>query len=297
MNTARVRRGTIALLSGAALLVAPAVLLMTPASAAGATITVLSSKLYTDPFDGPVIVGELQNTGTGTSGLVSIDVTWFNSAGAQIGQPDLGITASTVEAIPADTSAATDNRSPFRARVTPPSDYTTYTLTPTASDPAALNHNFTVSVTGQTVDAGGFQHLTGTVTNNNTVAAEFVGIVATLYDVSGKADDQAVEGISSNASMAPGATGTFDVVSDGAGCTAPSGGTPATCQRRAFPSPYLMVAQSSTPGSAPSPSPDPACAPWRACRAGWSGRSGSRAGWARESPFPSCRRSCRRPGS
>jgi hypothetical protein len=240
MGQARVRRGAVALLAGAALLVAPIVVLLTPASAAGASLVVLSSKSYTDPFDGDVIVGELQNTGTAPTGIVQVDVTWLDGAGHSLGTEVLGY--ATVEVIDAGPSSSRSNRSPFRGRVTPPPGYVSYALAATPSDAsAALNHNFAVEVTGQSVDADGLHHLTGTVTNSNDVPADAVNVVATLYDAAGAADDQAVELISRNTPLAPGQSDTFDAVSEDSG--------------RPFAS-YAVLAQSSTPGSVPvSPSP------------------------------------------
>lgn len=241
MAQARARRGALAILTGAALLVAPAVFLLTPASAAGPVITVLNSKGYVDPFDGDVIVGELQNTGDAASGLVEVDVTWLDAANNPIGNPEF-LAASTVEVIPPGTPLDRANRSPFRGRVTPPPAYDHYGLTTisTAAN-AALNHNFDVRVTSRSVDSNGYNHLLGTVTNLNDVTAEFVNVVVTLYDGNGKADDEAVELSSPNSSLAPGATGTFDAVSDSSG--------------RSYAT-YTILAQSSTQGSAPvSPSP------------------------------------------
>jgi hypothetical protein len=237
MHSARVRRGAVALLTGAALVAAPTVFLLTSASAAGAAITVVSSVVYNDDLDGDVLVGELQNTGTEAAGLVTVDVQWLDSGGAVI---DSDSTSSTVEVIP---PAPAYNKSPFRARVSPPLGYADYRLITTPTDPiAALNHNFTVTVTDRFDDADSYHHLKGTVKNNNTTTAEFVSVVASLYGADGKIDDQAVELSSSNASLAPGATGTFEVISDSTA--------------RPY-STYAILAQSSTPGTAPVESPSP----------------------------------------
>ena len=243
MDHARVRRGALALLTGVALLIAPSVLLLTPAQAAGPVITILSHQTYHDAFDGDVIVGELQNTGTDATGLVQVDVTWLDAGGAEISTESLG--TSTVEVIPPGSAADHANRSPFRGRVTFPAGYDHYRLTATPIDAAGqhLNHNFTVHVDppSSAPDSNGYHHLTGTVTNDNGVTAEFVNVVATLYDAAGHADDQAVELSSPNSSLAPGASGSFDVQSDSVD--------------RAY-STYSILAQSNTPGSAPvSPSP------------------------------------------
>lgn len=249
MDSARLRRGAIALLTGAALVAAPTVFLLSSASAAGAVISVVSSNVYNDDFDGDVLVGELQNTGTAPAGLVTVDVQWLDSGGNPL---DSDSTSSTVEVIP---PAPAYNKSPFRARVTPPPGYASYRLITTPSDPtAALNHNFTVTVTQQFDDADSYHHLKGTVRNNNTTTAEFVSVVASLYDANGKIDDQAVELTSSNASLAPGASGSFEVVSDSTA--------------RPY-STYAILAQSSTPEavdpSSPSPSttssPSPSASP------------------------------------
>lgn len=277
MTTAHIRRGAVALLSGAAL-IAPAVFLLSSASAAAPVVTVRDSRIYSDPIDGDVIVGEVQNTGDASSGLVALDVTWLDSSGNVI-STDQGFTSSTLQSVPPGSSGDTGNRSPFRAVLSPPSTgYASYRLAALPTTPnREPNHNFAISVTSRPtdpVDGNGFHHVLGTVTNTNTTSSDNVNLAFTMYDGAGKVVDEAVSSIGT---LAPGVSTAFDVPSDGsqqgfvsvAGIaesdTAPAPGvSPSPSASSAGPSPTVSPTVSPTM----SPTPTMSTPPLLPCRTG-----------------------------
>ncbi|GAC1441717.1 MAG: hypothetical protein NVSMB55_10240 [Mycobacteriales bacterium] len=254
------RRGALAVLTGSALAVAPAFVFSSAAAAAGPSVTVVSSKEYLDPFLGDVVAGELQNTGADPSGQVAVSVTWLDAAGHALG-PASSLTNSTLDVLgPGD-------RSPFTHAVTPPAGWKSYTLTASpGATQEALNHNFTVTVTSRTTDVDGFHHLVGTVVNNNSVGADAVAVVATLYDSSGRADDQAIETMPAGTTLAPGASRSFDAISDASG--RPFASLAITAQSPSTPAPSTPAAgtpaastPTPTPTASPSSSPSPSSGP------------------------------------
>ena len=162
-----------------ACLAAPVAAGLTPIAAhAGATVTVVTSSQW-----GPDItpnhyfhwVGEVQNGADTTSKP-------YNASHIRI--TAINASSQAVDTVDAEaTILGPGQRSPFNIPMTAACVGCTLSVSfaPTAAPP---NHKFTIAPNplNVTTDLDGTQHITGTVTNNNTTTADFVKAILTFYD-------------------------------------------------------------------------------------------------------------------
>lgn len=215
-----------------ALLVAALSLVAPPgATAADSDIQVLSIQEFGSGSDRE-IVGEVRNAGTSPIGTVRVDFS-FQSADNRVLSTDF--TFARVDRL------APGERSPFSLSFTPVEgyDHYSYVVSDGSDSFRALNHNFTVTVSNQFND-GLFEHIVGSVRNDNTTTASFVSVVGTAYSAGTAVDDAEVFINNNSKELAPGTSATFELIFFG---------------RRTFDSTALLAQSSSDPSSSSTPSP------------------------------------------
>ena len=128
------------------------------------------------------IVGEVQNSGTENAEFVQI---YFNFDNASNMPLSTGSTFTDLNVL------APGERSGFTEIFMPPAGYDHYVISSVSSSTAIdpVNHNFTTQVTNVYIDSIGFQHIVGTVTNNNSTADTFVEVAFTFRNCSGTVVD------------------------------------------------------------------------------------------------------------
>ena len=177
------------------------------ASASPSVGLVSASQWGPDTLGNMYAVGEVVNSGPGVASSVEVDLGFYSSANVLLGSD---VTFASVEDLnPGETS-------PFEDIFAPPAGYSHYAVTgiypsPTAGAP---NHNFTTTVTNQTVNSFGDTDIVGTVRNNNTTAAAFVDPVFTFFNASGTAvaTDAVYVNTDADSDLAPGQTATFEEI-------------------------------------------------------------------------------------
>jgi Fibronectin type III domain len=176
----KLKRRTQALLIVAML--TPILAIPAPVSASVSVIVLTNSSWGPDAGGFEHIVGEVQNSGTENTEFVEIDFNFYNSTNTLL-STDFTFTDLNV--------LAPGERSGFTDIFTPPAGYDHYTIAGVQVSPAVdpVNHNFNTQVTNVFTDSGGFQHVVGTVTNNNTTTATFVDVVFTFRNCSGTVVD------------------------------------------------------------------------------------------------------------
>ena len=177
------------------------------ASASASTINVLSTSSWTDSGGYIHIVGEVQNVSSDYQESVEIDFGFYDASNNLLAT-DLTFTeANTI---------APGEMSPFVDIFTPPAGYSHYAISNVGSTvtSAPPNHNFAVAITNVFIDTGGYQHIVGTVTNNNSATSTFVDVIFTMYDCAGNVVDgdyTYVQG--TNATIAPSpASANFELI-------------------------------------------------------------------------------------
>jgi hypothetical protein len=214
------------------------VLATTGQAAVNPDIQVLSITQYGPDSGGQFqLIGEVRNAGTGAAGPVSVDVTFLDAADNVLFEDN---TFTNVDAI------GPGERAPFALTFPPMANYTHYTYVVNDGGGAVVNHNFAVAVTSRTFD-GTYDHVLGTVTNNNTTTSQFTQVVGTAYDVNNLAvdvDSDFVSGTSSD--VAAGATANFELIFLGG---------------RRYDHTALLAQSSTPPAFAPPPSPSPPASP------------------------------------
>jgi hypothetical protein len=227
-----VARRVAAVLSATALAAGAAAVIAAPAHAAQA-VTVVSQSTFVDSAGTDNIVGELRNDGSSDIEQVTVNFSFMDAANQLLGTDS---TNAMVDRL------AAGEKSPFLLTFSKPAGYDHSAISVTATDVAAPpNHNFTTSLPNEFTDGFGLHHLAGTVRNDNLIDADFVNVVLTFYDASGKVVDAASEFVN-DATIAPGATSAIDETIST---------TPAYAS-------YTALAQSnsdSMPGATPAPSP------------------------------------------
>jgi hypothetical protein len=180
------------------------VIAATGQAAVNPDIQVLSITQYGPDSGGQFqLVGEVRNAGTATAGPVSVDVTFLDAADNVLFEDN---TFTNVDAI------GPGERAPFALTFPPMANYTHYRYVVNDGGGAVVNHNFDVTVTSRTFD-GTYDHVLGTLKNNNTTTSQFTQVVGTAYDVNNLAvdvDSDFVSGVSSD--VAPGATANFELI-------------------------------------------------------------------------------------
>jgi hypothetical protein len=229
-----------ALLLGGSLATAPV-----PAAAAGSLQLLSSSEWGPDAAGSRHIVGEVKNIGAQASEFNRIDFNFYDASGTLL-QPDFTYTAVDV--------LAPGELAPFDEIFTPPAGYDHYAIASTEASPASTppNHNFATQITNRFTDAGGYQHIVGSVTNNNTGTDTFVKVVFTFYDCSARAVDADFTYISgSDPTLAGGATASFELIRPGS--SPPYSAFAAMTQSPDAPSPYAIPARTvvASPPDAP----------------------------------------------
>jgi Fibronectin type III domain len=150
----------------------------TPVHAALGVQLISSSQWGPDSAGFIHIVGEVANSGTQDANFIELDFNLYNAAGTLLATD---FTFTLVDIL------APDERSPFDEIFTPQPGYDHYSITISpASTTSQPNHNFNTKVTNTFTDSVGFQHIVGTVTNNNVTADTFVEVIFTFYDCTGK---------------------------------------------------------------------------------------------------------------
>lgn len=230
------------------------VLAATGQAAVNPDIQVLSITQYGPDSGGQFqLVGEVRNAGAATAGPVSVDVTFMDAANNVLFEDN---TFTNVDAI------GPGERAPFALTFPPMANYTHYSYVVNDGGGAVVNHNFDVTVTSRTFD-GTYDHVLGTLKNNNTTTSQFTQVVGTAYDVNNLAldvDSDFVSGTSSD--VAPGATANFELIFLGGrryDHTALLGqsSTPPAFAPTPSPSPAASPPVSPSPGTSPAPSPTP----------------------------------------
>lgn len=200
------------------------------------------------------IVGEVQNAGATVLGPVRVDFSFYSASNTLL---STDFTYSDVSRL------APGEKSPFKLYFEPVPEYDHYTYSVSDADFSfqRVNHNFTVTVTNRYND-GLFEHVVGTVRNDNTTTAEFVSVVGTAYATDGKAVDASETFINnSSKELAPGTSATFDLIFFSGrsfpdlGLLAESSSDPSTTS--SSPSPAPSTTQSPAPSTGPSPGPAP----------------------------------------
>lgn len=155
--------------------------LVQPSAWADTGLTVLSSSSWTDSGGYLHVVGEVQNPSSATLEFSSVVLNFYDASGTLL-------TTDTTYTLLDELKPG--EKSPFTDDVNPPSGYDHFSVSgasgSTATDP--VNQNFTVTISNDYTDNAG-EHVVGTVTNNNTSAAQFVQPVFTFYDSTGKVVD------------------------------------------------------------------------------------------------------------
>jgi hypothetical protein len=190
------------------------------------------------------IIGEVQNAGATALGPVRVDFSFYSADNTLL---STDYTFSDVSRL------APGEKSPFSLHFEPVPEYDHYSYSVSDADFSfqSVNHNFTVTVTNRYND-GLFEHVVGTVRNDNTTTAEFVSVVGTAYTADGKAVD-ASESFINNSSkeLAPGTSATYELI---------------FFSGRPFQNYALLAESSSTPStdsSSPSPAPSTTRRPHR----------------------------------
>lgn len=211
------------------------------ASAAVPGVAVLSIQQFGPNSSGGYdIVGEIQNQGSSIVGTIRVDFSFFDANNRLL---STDFTYARVDRL------ATGEKSPFSLSFDPVAGYDHFEYALSDQAFGALNHNFEIAVTNRYND--GFDHIVGTIKNNNTTTAKFVEIVGTGYGADGKAvKDGRTFVNNSSTELAPGTSATFDLI---------------LFENRPY-STFALIGQSPTApspaqGSSPSPSSSPTSGP------------------------------------
>jgi hypothetical protein len=206
------------------------------------------------------IIGEVQNAGATALGPVRVDFSFYSANNTLL---STDYTFSDVSRL------APGEKSPFSLHFEPVPEYDHYSYGVSDADFSfqSVNHNFTVTVTNRYND-GLFEHVVGTVRNDNTTTAEFVSVVGTAYAADGTAVD-ASESFINNSSkeLAPGTSATYELIFfsgrpfQNYALLAESSSTPSTDS--SSPSPAPSTTQTPAPSTSQSASPSPATTPNR----------------------------------
>jgi hypothetical protein len=187
--------------------------ILTPAVASAATglATLVSSSSYLDSVGYEHVVGEVKNVSAGNIEFIKINLDELDSSGTLLGTD---FTYAQLDKM------KSNEKSPFDVLFEPPMGYDHYRISSVTADATSsgVNHNFTVQQTNDYVDSAGYRHLVGTATNNNTTTAQFVQIIATMYDASGIVRDTDFTYVNTddNSSLAPGQTASWEILHDAA---------------------------------------------------------------------------------
>jgi len=178
-----------------------------PTAWADTTLTVTSSSSWTDSAGYLHIVGEVQNSSSAATEFDSVVINLYDASGTLLATDTTYTLLDTLKP---------GQKGSFVDLVQPPSSYDHFSIAAASGQTAssAPNQNFTVSITNDYSDSSGFEHVVGTVTNNNTTAAEFVEPIFTFYDSSGRVVDADFTYVNSdsNSTVQPGQAASFDLV-------------------------------------------------------------------------------------
>lgn len=152
-----------------------------PAHAALGVQLISSSQWGPDSIGYMHIAGEVANSGTQNANFIEINFNFYNASGTLLAT-DFTFTLANV--------LAPNERSPFEHAFSPQPGYDHYSITISPSATTAQpNHNFNTQVTNTFTDSIGYQHVVGSVTNNNVTADTYVEVLFTFYDCSNKTVD------------------------------------------------------------------------------------------------------------
>lgn len=188
----------------AALVAAAAAAIAAPAAWADTPLTVLSSSAWTDSAGYLHVVGEVQNPSASPTQFNQVVINYYNASGSLL------TTDTTYTQLDPMTAG---QKAPFEDDIQPPAGYDHYSVSGASGTPGGTpNQNFTVKVTNDYTDSAG-EHVVGTVTNNNTTAAQFVQPVFTFYDSFGKVVDVNATFVSTDSSstVQPGQSAPFQL--------------------------------------------------------------------------------------
>jgi len=192
--------------AGAVLLCTPFARAPQPVAAAEALQVVSSSQWGPDAGGYVHIVGEVKNVGSLNSEFNRINFNFYDGSGTLL-KPDFTYATANI-LTPGEVS-------PFHDIFTPPAGYDHYTIPSVSSSStgAPPNHNFTTQITNQFTDVGGYQHIVGSITNNNNTADTYVEVVFTFYDCSSHAIDADFTFINgSPPTLAAGGSASFELI-------------------------------------------------------------------------------------
>jgi hypothetical protein len=137
------------------------------------------------------VVGEIRNQGSSSFEFARVNINYYDSSNNLIATDYTYAWEQVVDP---------GNRSPFEDVMSEPAGFDHVALAGVSAEPAsqASNRNFTTSISNTFTDSGGYQHLVGTVTNDNTSTDSFVKVLFTFYDGSGTVVDTDYTYISSD---------------------------------------------------------------------------------------------------
>ena len=204
------------------------------ASASPSVGLVSTSQWGPDTLGNMYAVGEVVNNGPGVASLVEVDLGFYSSANVLLGTD---VTFASVDDL------NQGETSPFEDIFTPPTGYSHYAVTGVypSQVPDVPNHNFTTTVTNQTVNSFGDVDIVGTVRNNNTTTAAFVDPVFTFFNAAGTAvaTDAVFVNTDADSDLAVGQTAPFEEIVNSSDPAFPAWKS------------FSIVTQSSSPPSLP----------------------------------------------
>lgn len=179
------------------------------AHAANGLASLVSSSAYVDAADYVHVVGEVQNVSAGNIEFVKVNLDELDSNGGLLGTDYSYAQLDRMKS---------NEKSPFDVLFEPPSGYDHYRISSVTADSTSspANHNFTVQETNRYVDSADYQHIVGTVTNNNATTDQFVQVVATMYDAAGTVRDTDFTYVNtdSDSSLGPGQSASWEIIHD-----------------------------------------------------------------------------------
>src|SRR5207248_4684504 len=182
-----------------------------PASPAAANTTGLHVTLLSSSHWGPDsvgylhAVGEVINDGTEHADFIQIELDYFNASNTLLGTETTFTEADIL---------APGEHSSYSYPFMPPAGYDHFSakLVDYQLSASPPNHNFSTQVTNWFTDSIGYQHVVGTVTNNNTTQATYVEPIFTFYNCTGALVDGDFTFTNGSSTIAAGQSATYELV-------------------------------------------------------------------------------------